>query len=48
MGNVHDDVNYSHLHNCLEQDEEEDKEKGGEHMYHVLEKPGGDDYEDPD
>ena len=26
----------------------EEGESGEEHMYHVLEKPGDDDYEDPD
>ena len=48
MGKIHDDVNYSHLHNHCELDEEEEDEEGDDHVYYDLEKPGGDDYEDPD
>ena len=51
MGNLHGNENHNHLDI---QDKHtvngtaEEGESGEEHMYHVPEKSGDDDYEDPD
>ena len=44
---MHDDANYSHLDNC-HIDKAEGRREGEKHVYQILEKTGGGDYEDPD
>ena len=46
-GNFHSNENHNHLDNHITNGTKKG-ESGKEHMYHVLEKSGDDNYEDPD